>query len=182
VTLAIIAGSLFLLAPQAWLEHPAVLRYLFADPANNEVNLAIGQVVSRWGWGPDAVSFVRLAMVSAGGACIVVSIWLARKRGGMPAAALLGTVAMLIIPGTLWFHYLAVLLPFAAMAWPRAGAGIRGVLLASAASVSIATYFDESALLAYLGSALLLTAAGWVLWPRRAGAQVSGPSILPGDG
>ena len=182
VTLAVVAGSLFLLAPQAWLEYPVVLRNVFAETSTSEVNLSIDQIASRWGWGPDAIAFVRLAMVFAGGVCIVVSIWLARQRGGMPAAALLGTVAMLIIPGTLWLHYLAVLLPFAAMAWPRAGASIRGVLLASAASVSIATYFDESALLAYLGSALLLTAAGWVLWPRRAGAQVSGPSILPGDG
>jgi hypothetical protein len=182
VTLAVVAGSLFLLAPQAWLEYPVVLRNVFADTSGSEVNLAIGQVASTWGWAPDAISFVRLAVVSAGGVCIMVSIWLARQRGGMPAAALLGTVAMLIIPGTLWLHYLAVLLPFAAMAWPRAGAGIRGILLASAASVSIATYLDESALLVYLGSALLLTAAGWVLWPRRAGARVTGLTTLVGDG
>ena len=134
------------------------------------------------GMGTDAVSFVRLAMVSAGGACIVVSIWLARQRGCMPAAALLGTVAMLIIPGTLWFHYLAVLLPFAAMAWPRAGAGIRGLLLTSADLVGIAPYLDEPPLLVYLGSALMLTAAGWVLWPRRSGARVTGLTLQPADG
>jgi len=182
VTLAIVAGSLFLLAPQAWLEYPLVLRNVLAYPSNSEVNLSIGQVASTWGWGPHAISFVRLAMVSAGGVCIVVSIWLARRRGGMPAAALLGTVAMLIIPATLWFHYLAVLLPFAAMAWPRAGAGIRGLLLTSAALVGIAPYLNEPPLLVYLGSALLLIAAGWVLWPRRAGAQVAGVTMRPGDG
>ena len=80
----------------------------------------------------------------------------------MPAAALLGTVAMLTIPGTLWFHYLAVLLPFAAMAWPRTGSTVRGLLLASAVLVSIAPYLGEPPLLVYFGSTLLSGAAGWV--------------------
>lgn len=131
-------ASLFLLAPQAWLEYQVVVRDVFANPAGSGANLAINQVLSEWGWGPDAISFLRAAMVAAGGARVVVSIWPARQRGGMPAAALLGTVAMLVIPGTLWFHHLAVLLPFAAMAWPRAGVGRRTVLLASATIIGLA--------------------------------------------
>ncbi len=100
----------------------------------------------------------------------------------MPAAALLGTVAMLIIPGTLWLHYLVVLLPFAAMAWPRARAGIRAVLLASFVLVSLAAFMGNPPLWAYLGSALSVIAAGWVLWPRRDDTQVSGLHVSPSDG
>ena len=117
----------------------------------------------------------------AAGACLLASIWLARRRGGMPAAVLLGTVAMLIIPGTLWLHYLVVLLPFAAMTWPRARAGIRGVLLASLVLVSVAPFLDNPPLWVYLGTALSLTAAGWALWPRRADNQVTGLRVSLGD-
>ena len=48
----------------------------------------------------------------------LVGTWLSRRAGGLPAAAVLASAAMLLIPGTLWYHYLAVLLPIAAMAWP----------------------------------------------------------------
>ena len=178
-TLAVVIGSLFLLAPQAWLEYPVVLANLVGDSAPSDGNLALGYAASEGGWGPGAVSVVRLATLVTAGACILASIWLARRRGGMPAAALLGTVAMLIIPGTLWLHYLVVLLPFAAMAWPRARAGIRAVLLASFVLVSLAAFMGNPPLWAYLGSAMSLTAAGWVVWPRRAGTQVTGAPLSP---
>ena len=170
VTLAVVGGCLFLLAPQAWLEYPLVLRGVLTDPSDSRLNLAFSSTASLWGAGPEAVRLVRFAMLSAGGMFILASIWLSRRRSGMPAAALLGTVAMLIIPGTLWFHYLAVLLPFAAMAWPRASMAHRGILLASAASVALAPYIEER-MLSTLGSTLLFISAGWVLWPRRSNVE-----------
>ncbi len=182
VTLTAITGTLFLLAPRAWLEYPLVLANLFTDPARSDGDLALGYAVSEAGWGPVAVAIVRVATLIAAGVCILASIWVARRQGGMPAAALLGTVAMLIIPGTLWLHYLVVLLPFAAMAWPRARTGIRGVLLASLVLVSIAPYLDNPPLWVYLGASLSLTAAGWVLWPRQADNEVTGLHVSLGDG
>ena len=172
LTLGVVTGGLFLLAPQAWLEYPRILQGVIVDPSSSDVNLSVSQSVLILGWGPDAVRLVRMAMLVVGGVCIVLSMWLARQRGGMPAAALFGTVAMLIIPGTLWFHYLAVLLPFAAMAWPRAGIGTRVLLLVSAALVSLAPYVDER-LLATIGTTLLFSVAGWVLWPRRASVSMA---------
>jgi len=181
-SLGIVAGSSFLIAPGAWLDYPGVLWNVFATSSAAEGNLAIGEVASQWGWGPDAVSLVRVLAVSAGGACILLSIWLARRLGGMPAAALFGTVAMLVIPGTLWIHYLVVLLPFAAMAWPRAGAASRSLLVTSSAMVGISSFVDETLLSVYFGSALLVIVAGWELWPRRPGAKVAGPTPLHREG
>jgi hypothetical protein len=83
----------------------------------------------------------------------------------MPAAALAGTAATLIIPGAMWQHYLAVLLPFAAMAWPRAGAITRVVLFLGAALV--ATFgFGGTYVLPHIGAAAMVLGALWVLWPR----------------
>jgi hypothetical protein len=83
---------------------------------------------------------------------------------------------MLLIPGTLWFQYLAVLLPFAAMAWPRAEPPVRAALVTSAALVGIAPYLAEQPLLAHAGATVLLVAAAWVLWPRR----ISRESLVEG--
>jgi hypothetical protein len=43
---------------------------------------------------------------------------------------------MLLLPAALWFHYLAALLPFAALAWQRATRRDRAVIVGSAAAVT----------------------------------------------
>lgn len=178
-TVVVVTGTLFILAPRAWLEYPLVLAHLGSDSAPSDGNLALGYAMSEAGWGPDAVAILRLATLVAAGVCILASVWLARRNGGMPVAALLGSLAMLLIPGTLWLHYLVVLLPFAAMAWPRASAGIRGVLLASLVVVSVAPFLGNPPAWFYLGSVLAFPAAGWVLWPRAERAVASPPAPAP---
>jgi hypothetical protein len=162
-TLAIVGGCLVLLAPQSWLDYASVLPNVFAEPADSAQNLAPSRVVSALG--EDAIRATRVAMLAAGAICIAVSVVIARRPGGMPVAALLGTVAMLVIPGTLWFHYLAVLLPFGAMAWPRARPVVRVLLLAAAVLVGLGPYSSEFVAV-YVGATSMLVLAGWVLWPR----------------
>jgi hypothetical protein len=65
LTLLIVVGSLFLLAPQAWLEYPMVLGDVFSRPSETRGNLAINHILTEWGWRPDAISFVRTAMRAA---------------------------------------------------------------------------------------------------------------------
>lgn len=165
VGLAIIVGVSYLLAPRAWLDYPAALLNLMTGSVDYPENLALANVASRGGLPDAAVSVVRAATVLGGAACVLVSVWLARRRGGLPAAALLGTVAMLIVPGTLWYHYLAVLLPFAAMAWPRATAGSRAALLMAAVIVTVTGTGDHAVIL-LAGSALMIGVSAAVLWPR----------------
>lgn len=166
VIMAIVAGVSFLLAPQAWLDYPSVLAGVFSDPSEGAANLSLSQGLSSAGWESDALLAVRLSMLALGVVLVIASVWSARREGGMPMAALLGSVAMLIIPGTLWFHYLAVLLPLAAMAWPRARLAVRSTMLAGAVLVSTNPLLEDWRLV-WLGATLMLVSSGLVLWPRR---------------
>ena len=85
-------------------------------------------------------------------------------------ATLLATVTMLLIPGTLWYHYLAVLLPLAAMAWPRSPAWAKLALFLGAFITSLAGLNTIPIGLSFFSGALMLAVAGWVLWPRREAA------------
>jgi hypothetical protein len=116
---------------------------------------------------------VRAASVLAGVLCVGASAWLARKPGGLPAAVVLATVTMFVVPGTLWYHYLAVLLPIAAMAWVRAGVPARLIMFLSASTVTIGGTMQLPVSLA--GAAALLVTAGWVLWPRQRMGMPGGP-------
>lgn len=164
-TFVIVLGAGLALAPGAWLDYPSVLRGVFSIPSESTDNLAPAALVARTSLPGMAVDLVRLATLAAAGVSIIASVWLARRPGGMPAAALAGTVAMLLIPGTLWFHYLAVLLPFAAMSWPQARRSARLLLLAGTLMISPLP-FAIHVLPVYLGSTTILAATGWVLWPR----------------
>ena len=170
VTFVVALPVSFLLSPQAWLDYATVLPNMLAGSTAYPFNLAPANAALDAGLPSTVVSAVRLASILAGVALIVLSMWLARKPSGMPAAALAGTVAMLLIPSTLWAHYLVVLLPFAAMAWPGANAGSRLVLLAGATIVSL-TAQGLSDGLPHVGVALMVVGAGWVLWPRSTGAN-----------
>ena len=44
---------------------------------------------------------------------------------------------MLLLPAATWYHYLAALLPVAALAWPAAGTRARLSLLAAAALITV---------------------------------------------
>ena len=70
---------------------------------------------------------------------------------------------MLLLPAQLWYHYLVVLLPLAALAWSRADARQRGALIVSAAAVSFGIAWLP---LATLGAMALTATTVVTLWPR----------------
>ena len=162
--ISMVAAVSFTMAPGAWFDYAVVMRNLVTGSSDHLTNLAPGAVVG--GLASElAGDIVRLgslviAVVSLGGSTL-----LARDREGLPAAALLGTIALLLIPGSLWYHYLVILLPFAAMAWPRAPAGTRGALLASGALISVSLVWLP---LALAGATLMAALSLVVLWPRPA--------------
>ena len=104
----------------------------------------------------------RVALAAAGdaarGATVYTTLEPCSHIGRTGPCARRATVALLLLPGTLWYHYLAVLLALAALAWPRADTLARGLLLVGAATVTVGGVTQS--LIGLIGSALLLAAAG----------------------
>ena len=155
ITAAAVGGVLLavsvLAAPGAWLDYARVLPNLAAGSADDSTNLAPWALVARLGV-PALATVARLASILLAGACVVAAWRVARRA---PAAAVaLTTIAMLLLPAALWYHYLAVLLPQAALAWPRATGRARAALAGCAALISLGIAWLP---LATLGAAALAT-------------------------
>jgi hypothetical protein len=165
VTLLAVTAVSFVLSPQAWFDYPTVLLNMVAGEGDTGANLALVEVASRSGVEGVGITAVSVATIVAGVASVVGAIWAARRPDGLPLAVLLATVAMLVVPGTLWYHYLAVLAPLAAMAWPRAGRVERTALVMAAIATTLAGSPLLPAEVALVTAALMLAVAGRVLWP-----------------
>lgn len=153
------------LAPSAWMDTPLMLLNLVRGSGDVYLNLAPGAMAANVGWPEAVVTAVRLVALAGGAVALLAAMWMARRPRGLPLAVLLATVAMLLIPSTFWYHYLAVLLPLAAMAWPRAGTGPKLALLAGAAMTSLAGLNSIPIGASFFSAALMLAVAGWVLRP-----------------
>ena len=163
-TAAIVLPS-FLLSPGAWLDYGRVLPNLLAGNVDYLTNLAPATVLAtRLPAAGTLVGPVRLLTVAAGLAAVVLAAWLARRRGGWHAAVTAGVFGMLVLPSSIWYHYLIVLLPIAALAWQRAALPGRAGLLGGA--VLVYGGFARWLPLATLGAAVMVIAALAVLWPR----------------
>jgi len=167
VSMAVIAGLSFLAAPGAWLQYPTVLANMIRGSADDSLNLAPAYVAAQMGAAPWVADVVRVATIIVALSCVATSVWAARRPRGAPLTALLATVAMLLLAGSLWYHYLAVLLPFAAMAWPASSSWLRAGLLVAAVLVSVG---PGAPLVVLSGALLLAVVAGRALWsePRAA--------------
>ena len=112
----------FVLAPYAWFDFLRVIPNLLSGPAHFENNLALHSLVTYALPGlPWAADLARAVSVGGGLAALAASVVLARRRVGWPAALTLAVAALLLLPSATWYHYFAMLLPLAALAWPRAG-------------------------------------------------------------
>jgi hypothetical protein len=176
-TLAVVVMVSFVLAPKGWADYPTVLMNMVRGGGEAAWNLAPVEMAIRMGIEGAGLAVVRLATLVAGLAAVVVSVWVARKPGGLPLAVLLATVAMLAVPGTLWYHYLSAVLPLVAMAWPRASRVERVVLVAAAALTTIAGGPLIPLGVAFACAVLMLAIAGRVMWAT----MPNGPAS-PGQG
>lgn len=162
LSLPVIAAS-FAASPAAWTDFARALPNLASGESLSATNLAPHSLVWHASGGPLAVDAVRAFAVGLGALTLVTAAAVARRVGGWPAAVALGLAAVLLIPSSAWYHYLAVLLPLVAFAWPRATVRARIVLLVGAASVSVAVAWLP---LAVAGATALIAVALVVLWPR----------------
>lgn len=165
ISLLVLLVPFVLLAPAAWLDTPTMLLNLVRGEGDVHWNLAPAAMAHNIGWSDGAVLVIRGATLLGGAVAMLAAMWTARMPGGLPLATLLATATMLLIPGTLWFHYLAVLLPLAAMAWPRANAGLKLGLVAAAVVTSLAGLNSLPIGISFFSGALMLAASGWVLRP-----------------
>jgi hypothetical protein len=161
------------LSPAAWLDFVRVLPNLLAGSSVVATNLAPHSVVaSAFPTLPVVADAARLAAVAVAALAVVVSIVLARRPGRWPAATVAGVAALLLLPSSTWFHYLAALLPLAAFSWPRASARERALLLAGGTLVSFGVALLP---LALLGAAVLTLTCLHALWPARDDALALAP-------
>jgi hypothetical protein len=131
VTLVGLAVLSLVLAPYAWADYVRVLPNLVAGSADYTNNLSPAVVLLRYGAPDLLVGVIRALMLGVALALLVGSVRLAAAPAGWPAAVACGATASLLVPGALWYHYLAILLPLAAFAWVRGGLVTRALLAAS---------------------------------------------------
>jgi hypothetical protein len=168
-------GVSFALSPAAWLEYPTVVANMLGGSADYATNLAPAAVLQRAGLSQPFVLVIRLVSVLLAAGAIIASVSLARTRAGLAAAALLGVVAMLLLPGSLWYHYLVVLLPFAAIAWPGASITWRVALFSGASLVTAGLAWLPMAL---VGAVALAGTTLVLLWPT---GRPSAAPLVPGQ-
>ncbi len=152
-----VGGISLLLAPAAWWDFARVLPNLVSGPSLYATNLAPHSLVSFAA--PDLPLVAEAARVAAIGlalGALGASVLLARRTGRWAAALTLAVAASLLLPSATWYHYLAVLLPIAAYAWPRARTRARLALLAGAGAISLGVAWLP---LAVGGSALVVVTA-----------------------
>jgi hypothetical protein len=161
LTLGVAMAVSFLLAPTAWLDYPTVVMNMLGGSSDYATNISPAGVVDRLGLADPVAGLARALSLLLAVGCLGGSAWMARSRDGLPSAALLGVVALLL-PGSLWYHYLVILLPFAAIAWPRASRSARLILFIAAALITFSLVWLP---LALFSAILLASTTLVVIWP-----------------
>ncbi|MGH2407815.1 MAG: glycosyltransferase family 87 protein [Candidatus Limnocylindrales bacterium] len=160
---AAVTTASLLLAPLAWSDYMTVVGNLLRGSADYPANLAPAiQLQVAFGVGAPWTDLVRLATIVVGSGLLLLGLLWARRPGGWPGAATAGVAGMLLLPGAIWYHYLALLLPVAIHAWARAGSRQRLGLAIGAAAVSFGVAWLP---LASLGAAVLVAASLIALRP-----------------
>ena len=135
---AVILLPSLLLAPGAWRDYAVVLANLLGGSADYASNLAPDALLRHaFGLGAPWDAIVRVGALGLGIALLAVGWRWARRPDGWTGAVTAGVAATLLIPASLWYHYLAVLLPVVVVAWGRASGRERAGIFAGAALVSI---------------------------------------------
>jgi hypothetical protein len=154
----------FVLAPAAWTDFLRVIPNLVSGRVDFPTNLAPDiQVQMAFPSAPVLATLTRVGAVAVGVAAIVLSVVVAHRRAGWPAAVALGVAATLILPSSTWYHYLAPLLPIAAFAWSHASSREKLVLVLGATSVTAGLAWLP---LAVAGAAAMVVASLLAVWPR----------------
>jgi Glycosyltransferase family 87 len=168
---AIVTVSSFVLSPSAWFDFARVIPNLLNGPSVFPNNLAPDNLVGlAMPDQPLAAAATRFIVLGIALVALAVSVFVVRRAGGWPAALALAVLASLLLPGATWYHYLAVLLPLAAFAWPKANAKARTGLIAGGATVTLGL---AALPVTVAGAALMGASALAAVWPREQAAGVA---------
>jgi len=162
---------IFILAPDSFRQLPAMI----INSAGGGSALSYNLAPSSWlvlMTGSDALgTMARMATLLVAAVLVGLSAWSARRPAGWAAAILMGSVAGLLMPGTIWEHYLLILLPFGAYAWPRLGAKQKWLLFAGGTLISVGVLPG----LAFAGATIFVLVVLAALWP----SGETEPSVAP---
>jgi len=172
---AILVLPAFLLAPAGFWQLPRILANIAGADSVVSTNLAPSSWITILTGSTVMGDLLRLAAIVAALVLVLTSVYLARRPAGWPAAVIVGTAAALLGPGTIWSHYLLVLLPLAAYAWPRLSFEDRARLCIAGLGLSV---FELGLGVGLAGPAAdsavqFIAAAAWLgillkaLWPAR---------------
>ena len=128
LVVAAIALPSLLLAPGAWADYARVLPNLAGGDAGQATNLAPWAIAGRAGLPEPVPGLLRaLSIVAALGLSVLAAVTVRRRPGlaGSRQATVPAVAAVLLLPAAWWYHYLALLLPVAALVWPAAGTRAR---------------------------------------------------------
>jgi alpha-1,2-mannosyltransferase len=131
-----VVGASVLLSPGAWRDYLTVLPNMLAGSADEATNVAPWSMVARSGAPEQLGTFVRAGSIALALGAVAASVVVIRRQGGVALAATLCSIAMLLLPAALWYHYLVVLLPLAIIAWPQATHGARAAIVVAGLCVS----------------------------------------------
>ena len=164
-----------LLSPGAWRDFAVVLPNMLEGSAAYHNNLAPAGALGADPSLAQMELLVGLSRVLFIGAAVFLgglSIWLARQRGGWPAALFAATVAATLAPAAIWYHYTVVLLPFAFYAWPRASERMRVGMLVGLAGFVLAVGWPI--LITIPAFAIFIWSCLRALWPPSVAEQEAG--------
>jgi hypothetical protein len=134
---AVLVLPTFLLAPTGFWQLPQILVNIAGADSVVSSNLAPHSWITILTGSTTVGDLVRLTAIAGAAVLVLISVHLARRPNGWPAAVVAGTAAALLGPGAIWSHYLLVLLPLALYAWPRLSFDDRARLLIAGAGLSV---------------------------------------------
>jgi hypothetical protein len=164
IGVALAVAPSLVLAPSAWFDYPTVLLHLSQGSSAYGNNFAPDNLLAIALDAGRPIDGLRIAVLVGSLGLLVLGWTWGRTHTGAPAAVACGVIAGLLIPATLWFHYFALLLPFAAFAWVRATTRERLALLAGGALLSAGLSWFP---FADIGAIVLMAAVLRVLAPPR---------------
>jgi len=171
---AILVAPALLWAPDGFRQLPQILINISGADSVVATNLAPSSWLTTLTGSSALGEVARVAAIIAAFALVGLSIYLARKPGGWAAAMLVGVSASLLAPGTIWAHYLLVLLPFGAYVWPRLSFDAKVWLTLAGALVSVGIFLSS---FAFLGAVAFVAIALKGLWPAVEAVNASDPIV-----
>ena len=172
-------GISFIFAQAAWLDYPHVL---FELASYSPGQRCTGRRLAQASFPEPVVLASGAGSLVVAGFALLASMILARRPDGAPEAVLMGVIAMLLVPGTLYYHYLVVLLPIAAIVWPSARNTNWLSLLISAAIITIGFGVEWIALVGATLMVLTEIVALWALTGVRGAPGTPSSPCLTGIG